>query len=146
MGPTSRDVRITQVTESQQIHLSSVEHHLSTHLPNLFLLSESHLSSNASPDPFNISHYNLISRFRSKGGVCAYCNIITPIARLVELESPNFDVLWLKVCLSTSTILLCFCYCSPNSFDHPAFFAYITSCHESLQSSHPHSEILYVGV
>ena len=126
-------------------NLSSVEHHLSTHLPNLFLISETQLSSNASPDPFNISHYNLISRFRSKGGVCAYCNINTPIARLMDLESPNFDVLWLKICLSTSTILLCFCYCSPNSFDHSTFFDYLTSCHESLQSSHPHSEILYIG-
>ena len=123
-------------------NLSSVEHHLASHLPNLFLLSETQLSSNASPDPFNISHYNLISRFRAKGGVCAYCNTNTSVARLVDLESPNFDVLWLKICLSTSTILICFCYCSPNSFDHSSFFENLTSCHESLQSSHPHSEIL----
>jgi len=105
------------------------------------------LSSNASTDPFLISHYNLISRFRSKGGVCAYCNINTSIARLKDLESPNFDVLWLKICLSNFTILLCFYYCSPNSTGFVAFFNsyYLTTCHESLQSGHPHAEILYIG-
>ena len=126
-------------------NLSSVEHHLASTLPNLLLLSETQLSSSASTDPFLISHYNLISRFRSKGGVCAYCNINTPIARLKDLESPNFDVLWLKICLSTSTILLCFCYCSPNSTDFVAFFNYLTTCHESLQANHPLAEILYIG-
>ncbi|MEL6989932.1 MAG: hypothetical protein AAGK97_19155, partial [Bacteroidota bacterium] len=33
----------------------SVEHHLTTSCPNLFLLSESQVSSNASPDLFSIS-------------------------------------------------------------------------------------------
>ena len=126
-------------------NLSSVEHHLASHLPNLLLLSETQLSGNASPEPFSISHYNLYSRFRHKGGVCAYCNINTPIARLMELESPNFDVLWLKICLSTTTILICFCYCPYNSFNYTSFFDYLSSCHESLQSSHPQAEILYIG-
>ena len=93
-------------------NFSSVESHLATSSPNLFLLSETQLSSQSSPDPFQISHYNLYSRFRSKGGVCAYCNINTPIARLMDLESPHFDVLWLKIYLPTTTIFLCFCYCS----------------------------------
>ena len=86
-------------------NFSSVESHLATSSPNLFLLSETQLSSQSSPDPFQISHYNLYSRFRSKGGVCAYCNINTPIARLMDLESPHFDVLWLKI---TSLQLLSF--------------------------------------
>ena len=47
--------------------------------------------------------------------VCAYYNINTPIARLMDLESPHFDVLWLKIYLPTTTIFLCFCYCSPNA-------------------------------
>ena len=90
-------------------NFSSVESHLATSCPNLFLLSETQLSSQSSPDPFQISHYNLYSRFRSKGGICAYCNINTPIARLMDLESPHFDVLWLKIYLPTTTIFLCFC-------------------------------------
>merc|ERR1711911_229190 len=126
-------------------NFSSVEHHLASALPNLLLLSETKLASNASPDPFNISHYNLYSHFRRNGGVCAYCNINTPIARLMDLESPDFDVLWLTICLPTVTIILCFCYCSLELTSYPAFFQYLTSCHEALLLSHPHAEVLYMG-
>ena len=93
----------------------SVEHHLNTSHPNLLLLSETQVSSNASPDLFSISNFNLISRFRSNGGVCAYSNINTPVARLMNLESNLFDAIWLKICLSSSTIILCFCYCPYTS-------------------------------
>ena len=83
-------------------NFTSVEHHLAASLPNILLLSETQVSSDASSDPFLISHYNLISHFRPKGGVCAYYNINTPVARLMNLESPNFDAIWLKICLPTT--------------------------------------------
>ena len=123
----------------------SVEAHLVTSSPNLFLLSKTQLSNQSSPDPFQISRYNFYSRVCSKGGVCTYCNINTPIARLMDLESPNFDVLWLKIYLPTTTTILCFCYCSPNATDFISFFEYLTSCHESLLTKHPHAEVLYIG-
>ena len=89
-------------------NFTSVETHLATSSPNLFLLSKTQQSSQSSPDPFQISRYNLYSRFCSKGGVCAYCNINTPIARLMDLESPHFDVLWLKIYLPTTTTFFAF--------------------------------------
>ena len=119
-----------------------VETHLVTTSPNLFLLSETQLSSQSSPDPFQISRYNLYSRFHSKGGVCAYCNINTAVARLMDLESPDFDVLWLKINLPTTTIILCFC--SPNATDFLSFFEYLTSFHEFLLTKHRHTEDLYI--
>ena len=143
-GPSSFTVNFCNI-RGLRSNLPSVEHHLSSHLPNLLLLSETQVSCDVSPDSFNISHYNLYSKFRSKGGICAYCNINTPIARYMVLESPNFDALWLKICLPTTTIFLCFCYCSPNNFDYSSFFEYLTSCHESLQLSNPHAEVLYIG-
>ena len=63
----------------------------------------------------------------------------------MDLESPHFDVLWLKIYLPTSTTFLCFCYCSPNAIDFLSFLEYLTSCHESLLTSHPHAEVLYIG-
>ena len=125
-------------------NFTAVESHLATSSPNLFLLFETQLSSQSSPDPFQISHYNLYSCFRSKGGIYTYCNINTPIARLMDLESPHFDVLWLKIDLPTTTIFLCFCYCSPNATNFPSFFEYLNSCHESLLSSNPRAEVLYI--
>src|ERR1700755_1708381 len=92
-----------------------------------------------------ISNYNLFHNFRSKGGVCAYVNTNTPVTRLVNFESPNFDVLWLKIFLPTTTIILCFCYCSPNRTDFSTFFEYLTTSHETVTSSHPNTEVLYLG-
>ena len=126
-------------------NFSSVEHHLATALPNILLLSETQLSSTVSPAPFQISHYNFLHRFRSNGGVCAYYNINTPIARLMDLESSDFDVMWLKICLPTSTTFLCFSYCSLALTDYAVFFDYLTSCHESVLSSHPSAEVVYLG-
>ena len=62
----------------------------------------------------------------------------------MALESPHFEVLWLKIYLPTTTIFLCFCYCSPNATDFPSFFGYLTSYHESLLISHPRAEVLYI--
>ena len=113
--------------------------------PDLLLLSETQVSKAASTDLFLISNYNLHHNFRFKGGVCAYCNTNTPIARLVDLESSNFDAIWLKITLPTITVLLCFLYFSPNSSNYLELFDYLTTCHETLLSSHPHAEILYAG-
>ena len=126
-------------------NLPSVEQHLSTFLPNILLLSETQLSCDASSAPFQISHYNLYSNFRFKGGVCAYCNINTPIERFTKLDNPLYDVIWFRISLRTSTIFLCFCYCSPNSTDFASFFDYLSMSRESLLSSHPQSEVLILG-
>src|ERR1044072_3227343 len=103
-------------------NLASVEHYLTTSLPNLLLLSETQLDRDSFSSNLNVSNYNFFHNFRLNGGVCAYININTPVTRLVNLESPNFDVIWLKICLPTTTIILCFCYCSPNGTDFPVFF------------------------
>ena len=126
-------------------NFASVEHHLGTHLPTILLLSETQLSKAASTNPFHISHYNLYSNFRFKGGVCAYCNTNTPIARFEKFDCPLYDTIWLKIILPSTTIFLCFCYCSPNSTNFTSFFDYLTSCRESLLSSHPHAEVLFIG-
>src|SRR6201990_98139 len=103
-------------------NLASVEHHLSSSCPNLLLLSETQLDRDSFSSNLNVSDYNFFHNFRLNGEVCAYININTPVTRLENLESPNFDVLWLKTCLPTTTIILCFCYFSPNGTDFPVFF------------------------
>ena len=148
-SPASFSIHYTNI-HGLASNFASVERHIATSLPNILLLSETQVSSDASTDPFQISHYNLISRFRPKGGVCAYFNINTPVARITTLESPNFDAIWLRICLPTTTVILCFCYCpytnpDHSNFDHSPFFEYLSSCHESLQISHPQAEIFYLG-
>src|ERR1044072_4675795 len=114
-------------------NLASVEHHLSSSCPNLLLLSETQLDRDSFSSNLNVSDCNFFHNFRLNGGVCAYININTPVTRLENLESPIFDVLWLKICLPTTTIISCFCYCSPNGTDFPVFFSisyyYSRDCH-----------------
>ena len=87
-SPASFTIHFTNIRGISS-NLSSVEQHLSSSLPNILLLSETQVAHDASNDSFQISHYNLISRFRFKGCVCTYYNIHTPVARLMDLESPN---------------------------------------------------------
>ncbi|WP_227487693.1 hypothetical protein, partial [Nocardioides malaquae] len=68
-SPTSFTIHYTNI-RGLSFNFASVEHHIAASLSNIFLLSETQVSSDASTDPFQISHYNLISRFRPKGGVC----------------------------------------------------------------------------
>ena len=110
-------------------NLSSVEHHLLSSSPDLLLLSETQLSANVSSDLFKISNYNLFPRFRKKGGVCAYCASNVPVTRLVDLESPSFDVIWLKILLDTKCIFICFLYFSPNLNPIREFFNYLIRYH-----------------
>src|SRR5678816_2140506 len=93
---------------------SSVEYYLSNSNPNFLLLSETQMAKNSSSNSFNISNYNLFYNFRPKGGVCAYVNINTPITRLENLENANFDI-------PSTSIILCFCYCSPNRTDSVSY-------------------------
>src|ERR1051325_6179868 len=85
-------------------NIASVEHYLTASRPNLLLLSETQLDRDSFSSNLNVSNYNFFHNFRLNGGVFAYININTPVTRLVNLESPNFDVLWLKICLPTTTI------------------------------------------
>ncbi|KAL7632569.1 UNVERIFIED_CONTAM: hypothetical protein RMT77_017072 [Armadillidium vulgare] len=126
-------------------NLAFVEHHLTTPRPNLSLLSETQLEWDSFSSNLNVSNCNFFHNFRLNGGVGAYININTPVTHLVNLESPNFDVSWLKICLPTSTIILCFCYCSSNGTDFPVLFQYLTTSHETDTSSNPNAELLYLG-
>ena len=54
-GPSSFTINFTNI-RGLSSNLPSVEHHLSSVKPNLFLLSETQLASSASPAPFNISN------------------------------------------------------------------------------------------
>ena len=63
----------------------------------------------------------------------------------MDLESPSYDVIWLRIPLSTISIFICFIYLSPNLASTQQFFDYLTRCHESIITKHPSSEIIFAG-
>ena len=95
-------------------NLSSVEHHLASASPDQLFLSESQLPANPLSDLYKINDYNLYPLFRQTDGVCTYCTSNISVTRLMDLESPSFDVIWLKISLDTICIFICFLYLSPN--------------------------------
>ena len=84
-----------------------IKHHIVAFLPNT-PRPDIRVSSDASTNPFQTSQYNLTSHFCPKGGVCADYKISIPVAGFTNLESPNFDVILLKICLSTTTVIFYF--------------------------------------
>ena len=67
-NPASFNIHYTNI-RGLSSNFASVEHHIAASLPNILLLSETQVSGDASTDPFQISHYNLISCFSLKGVV-----------------------------------------------------------------------------
>ena len=126
-------------------NFQSVEHHLISSAPNLLFLTETQVSRDISPDPFSVSGYNLIPLFRFKGGVCAYSHSSTPVTRLSHLESPNYDALWLRLALSSGTKFICCIYRSPNSTNYADLFDYLTLQYETILSSNPQAEVIFLG-
>ena len=113
--------------------------------PNLLVLTETQVSNDVSLESFSIPSYNLFPLFRSKGGVCVYAQSSTPVTRLSHLESPNHDVLWLKLALPSCTKFLCCLYRSPNASTYADFFDYLTLQFESIVSCNPHAEVVFLG-
>ena len=126
-------------------NLPSVEYYLLTSSPNLLCLTETQVSSDVSLEPFSIPNYNLFPCFRSKGGVCVYAHSTTPVTRLSHLESPNYDVLWLKLALPSCTKFICSVYRSPNAANSSDFFDYLTLQYETIVSNNPRAEVIFLG-
>ena len=126
-------------------NFSSVEHHLQISKPHILALTETQLAAAASISPFQVSNYTLYPSFRFKGGLCVYSRSDLPLSRLYHLENSNFDVIWLKVCISSSTKFICCLYRSPNSNDFNNLYTYLTSSIEQLLSSFPVAEVALLG-
>lgn len=89
-------------------NVSSVDHHFATISPEVFLLSETHLSNNVSTESFLVSTYIYLLQ----GGVCAFSkmnnkvpdfygtksvSLSTAVVPLLGLESSNFHAIWLRI-------------------------------------------------
>ena len=126
-------------------NLAAVEAHLLTSSPTILALTETQISSNSDPSSFAVTNYSLYHNFRFKGGVCVYVHKDLPASRVSNLESPNFDVLWLKVPVPPSVKYICCLYRSPNASNYTQLFHYLTLKMEHILSLSPHAEVLLCG-
>ena len=111
----------------------------------MLVLTETQLHASTSPSPFNVSNYTFYPSFRYKGGLSVYSRLDLPLTRVSDLENANFDVIWLKICISSTTKYLCCLYRSPNALDYDDLFGYLSSTIEHINSSSPFAEVALCG-
>lgn len=69
--------------------------------------------------------------------VYVFFNINISVTPLPNHESLNFDILWIKIFLPVTAIILCFCHCCFNKTD----LKYITTPHKTFTSPQSNSEL-----
>ena len=126
-------------------NLVPVEGFLESTRPGLLFLTECQISPRSLSSLYQISGYNLYSKFRVKKGVCVYAHESLSTRHLPHLQDQRFDVLWLQLTCTTQTFFLCCLYHSPNSPDHAQLYQYLTTTYEHLLRTHSKAEVLFFG-
>lgn len=117
------------------IYLSFIEYLL---IPlNFLLLLEIQLSNDVFVNSYNISDRNLHQRFRFRRGVCSYPYTGKPLVQLQTLTSSGL----IKLCLIT----IFFSFSFHPTANLTAVFSYLNSSHEAITSSHPQTEVPFLG-
>lgn len=126
-------------------NLNSVHHYLQSNKPQALFLTETQISAKTSTNHLNFPGYELLTSFRLHRGVCAYVRSNLPCTRLPKLETGQKDILWLKICLKTSTKFICCIYRSPSDSNFVQLFDSISEKIDHLISEHPSSEVIILG-
>lgn len=127
-------------------NLNAVHQHLERSKPQILVLGETQLSEMNSGSPhLNYPNYVIHDRFRLKGGICAYIRADVPCKRMMEFESNEYDILWLRTSANSSSRFICCIYRSPNATNFSKLFDHLTECVNSIQTNFPSCEISFLG-
>ena len=131
---------------SRKSNLNDVHQHLEKEKPPFLGLTETILDANKSKGPdYQFENYTLHSKFRKKSGVCSYIRKDTPNRRLTNLESNEFDALWIKIAIGHSIKISCLIYLPPKDPRYQKNFDFLLDCHSSILKEFPSSEISFLG-
>ena len=120
---------------------------------DLLCITETWLRNTISDNIIQIPNNNVARKDRensSHGGVCVLVHQNIHINHLVELQSPNLEVIWIKIrSIKTSPAdnLMHHCwiiYHSPNSNNH-ILSEYLTECLSALEGDFPNCGIILTG-
>jgi hypothetical protein len=124
------------------------------HQPSVITLTESKLDSSISDDVVSIANFNVVRKDRSRhgGGVMAYIANNIKYTRLTDIESDDFEVLWLALrpkCLPRPLTILAVAvvYCS-TSYDANAKVAlanYLIKSVDQIRCRYPDCGMFIFG-
>ena len=119
---------------------------------DLLCITETWLRSTISDNIIQIPNYNVVRKDRensSHGGVCVFVHQNIHFNHLVELQSPNLEVIWIKIRprrlpRTISCIIVGIIYHPPNSNNH-ILSGYLTECLFALEGYFPNCGIILTG-
>ncbi|XP_028394410.1 uncharacterized protein LOC114518590 [Dendronephthya gigantea] len=119
---------------------------------DLLCITETWLRNTISDNIIQIPNYNVVRKDQesgSHGGVCVFVHHNIHFNNLVELQSPNLEVIWIKIRprrlpRSISCIIVGIIYHPPNS-NNSILSEYLSECLTTLEGDFPNCGIILTG-
>ena len=128
---------------------------LSVHTVNLVAVTETWLNDDIEDNLVSISGYNIFRRdrpYRRGGGVCVYLSEHIHAKRRTDLESDNFECLWLwlrptRLPRPLSGMAVCVVYHPPGLPEHQHYLLneYLTNSADILRNQYPSCGLVFLG-
>ncbi len=115
-----------------RFNFHSVEHHISSSKPHLFL-TETQVSEATDSSLYSVPSYFLLLNFRPKLAVASMYSC----SHAHHLDSSEFSTIWVKLSCYSITKYICVVYLFPNSTDYVRFFEYFNSKWSTFQCLPP---------
>ena len=126
-------------------NLDSVHHFLQVSKPDILFLTETQISPSHATNHLACPGFELHQNFRLKGGVCAYVRSSISASREQQLESPDFDLIWLKLRMTSHLAFICVLYRSPNDNSCAEMFEHLSSQVDHINQRYPSAEVIILG-
>ena len=125
---------------------------MSVHKVHIAAITETWLTEDIGDDQISIGGYE-IHRLKGRGGgVCVYVSQQIPITRMIELEDPNLECMWLRVRpprlpRPLSAIVFCALYNPPDRCvqQQDDLRAYLVSSIDTIRCKYPDCGIAILG-
>lgn len=128
---------------------------LSVNTVNLVAVTETWLNDDIEDNLVSITGYNIFRKdrhYRRGGGVCVYLSEHIPAKRRTDLESDNFECLWLwlrptRPPRPLSGIAVCVVYHPPGLPEHEHYLLneYLTNGADILRNQYPNCGLVFTG-
>ena len=126
-------------------NVDSVHHFLQVNNPDILFLTETQVSPSTSSNHLACPGFEFHQKFRPKGGVCAYVRNTISASREQQLESSDFDVMWMKIRMPSHLAFVCSVYRSPNDNNHAQMFEHLSSQIDHINQRYPSAEVIILG-
>ena len=96
-------------------------------------------------EEFDSTGLNSVSVLSETIHVCAYVRGSISASREQQLESPDFDLIWLKLRITSHLAFICALYKSPNDNSCAEMFEHLSSQVDHINQRYPSAKVIILG-